>query len=58
MTTQDYKAKAIEKKWQRIWDQQGVFSVGTDLSKKNSMFLKCFHTPLVTFTWVIYAIIQ
>ena len=45
MTTQDYKAKAIEKKWQRIWDQQGVFSVGTDLSKKKFYVLEMFPYP-------------
>ncbi len=45
MTVQHYKAKAIEKKWQRIWDEQGLFSVNTDLNKEKFYVLEMFPYP-------------
>jgi len=33
----DYNFKEIEKKWQKIWDDNETFKAGTDLTKKNKL---------------------
>ena len=45
MKIQEYKAKEIEKKWQKIWGDQGSFNVHTDLNKVKFYVLEMFPYP-------------
>ena len=40
-----YDHKAIEKKWQRVWDEKKVFQTDNDTSKKKKYILDMFPYP-------------
>ena len=40
-----YNHKAIEEKWQKVWDEKKVYQTDTDLSKKKKYILDMFPYP-------------
>ena len=45
MTSERYNFKTIEKKWQKIWDDQKIFSTKIDVNKKKFYCLEMFPYP-------------
>ena len=53
-----YNFKKVEKNWQSFWEKNKTFKAEKNLKKKNFTVLKCFHTLLGKFTWVMLETIQ
>ena len=45
MTSERYNFKSIEKKWQKIWEEEKIFSVKLDKKKKKFYCLEMFPYP-------------
>ena len=45
MTSERYNFKSIEKKWQRIWEDEKIFSAKVDKNKKKFYCLEMFPYP-------------
>ena len=50
-----YDAEDIEAKWQRAWEEEGLYRTGEDPTKPRGMCSRCSRIPRATCTWVMPA---
>ena len=46
-----YDHITIEKKWQKEWENSGLFLADNVKTEKNTTYWKCFLTRLVEYIW-------
>lgn len=53
-----YEFRQIEAKWQRAWEEEGIYHVDPHETKPKYYALEMFPTPQASFMWGIQGIMQ